>query len=31
MGYFLTFLMAVMAQVAGHYLCKWLDGRNSDN
>ena len=28
---FLSFLVAVMADVANYYICKWLDGNDSDN
>lgn len=31
MEYILTFCLAVMAQVLGHYLCKRLDRHDSDN
>ena len=31
MEYIFTILMAVVAQVVGHYVCKWLDRHNSDN
>ena len=26
-----SLLVSVMASVAAHYICKWLDGNNSDN
>ena len=29
--YLLAFFMAVAAEVAGYYICKWLDRHNSDN
>ena len=27
----LSFLISVMAEVVGYYVCKWLDGRKGDN
>ncbi|MBD5546045.1 MAG: nitrate reductase [Lachnospiraceae bacterium] len=26
-----SFLISVMASVVGYYICKWLDGDDSDN
>lgn len=31
MQYIFTFLISVMAQVAGYFLCKWLDRDKHDN
>ena len=27
----LSFLLSVMAEIVGYYVCKWLDGRKGDN
>ena len=27
----LSFLISVMAEIVGYYVCKWLDGRKGDN
>lgn len=27
----ISFLVSVMAGVTSYYICKWLDGNNSDN
>lgn len=27
----ISFLISVIAGIACHYICKWLDGDNSDN
>lgn len=31
MEYFTSFLISILASVAAYYICKWLDGNNSDN
>ena len=31
MEYIITVFLAVMAQVIGHYVCKWLDRQHHDN
>lgn len=31
MEYIITIFLAVMAQVIGHYVCKWLDRQHHDN
>ena len=31
LNFFITFLLSVMASVAGYYICKWLDGKDRDN
>ena len=31
MDYLITLLLAVMAQVVGHYVCKWLERHKHDN
>ena len=31
MEYITRFLVSVMASVVGYYVCKWLDGDDSDN
>lgn len=27
----LDFILAIIVQVVGYYLCKWLDGRKKDD
>jgi len=27
----ISFLVSVLASVVGYYICKWLDGDDSDN
>lgn len=31
MAVLISFLIAVMAEVAGHYICKWLDSKSNNN
>lgn len=31
LAYLITFFVAVGAEMAGHYLCKWLDGHKHGN
>lgn len=31
MASILSFIFSVMANVASHYICKWLDREDSDN
>ena len=31
MAILISFLIAVMAEVAGHYICKWLDSKSNNN
>ena len=31
MSIFISFLISVAASVVGYYICKWLDGDDSDN
>ena len=31
MSIFISFLDSVAASVVGYYVCKWLDGDDSDN
>ena len=31
MEYILSFLVSVLARIAGYYVCKWLDRNNNDS
>ena len=31
MTYLISFLVAIVAEVVGHYICKWLDSDSNDN
>lgn len=31
MDIILSFLVSVMAGIVSYYICKWLDGNDSDN
>lgn len=31
MSEIISFLVSVLASVVGYYICKWLDGDDSDN
>lgn len=31
MEIFITFIISVLASIVGYYICKWLDGDNTQN
>ena len=31
MDYIISFLISVLASIAGYYACKWLDGNDLDS